>query len=274
MPTEPRGQELEAGASGLQAVERALRLLICLAEAPRPQTLSELARLVGCSTSTVHRTITTLAEYHFVEKDPITRRYRLGLQLLHLADARARQMDLAAIARPYMERLSDYTLETVVLYVVHGIEATAIACIESPQELRQTVEIGRPGPLAELGAKNKVLLAYLSSREVATVFEDIPWARVNRTPGQLREELVRIREQGIARSFGERVPEAASIAAPLWDQRGLVGALAIAGPAGRWTAIAMDRAEGALREAAAEISQQLGGRPDWLQAQVAAQRSA
>lgn len=274
MPTEPRGQELEAGASGLQAVERALRLLMCLADSPRPQTLAELARLVGCSTSTVHRTITTLAEFHFVEKDPITRRYRLGLQLLHLADARARQVDLAAIARPYMEQLNDYTLETVVLYIVHGVEATAIACIESPQELRQTVEIGRPGPLSELGAKNKVLLAYLSPRAVAAVFADIQWARVNRTPGQLREELARIREQGLARSFGERVPEAASMAAPLWDRRGLVGALAIAGPAARWTAAAMDRAEVALREAAAEISRQLGGRPDWLETQAAALRSA
>ncbi len=40
--------------------------------------VAELARLVGANTSTTHRYITTLVAVGLVERDPVTRRYRIA----------------------------------------------------------------------------------------------------------------------------------------------------------------------------------------------------
>jgi DNA-binding IclR family transcriptional regulator len=247
----------------VHVLERSARLLVALADSPRARTLQELGKLIGCSTSTVHRMLTTLADFYLVEKDPVTRRYRLGLGVFHLADARARQSDVRAVAKPRMEWLADYSLETVSLHVLMGRRVLCVEAIESTQELRLIVNVGRERQLAELGAKSKALLAYLPTEEQDSVLDEVDWERVGTTRAALREELARTVETGITRSFGERVAVAASLAAPIFDHRGqIIASLSIAGPKGRWTPEQMDAAEPALRTAALDTSHDLGYRAD------------
>lgn len=259
----PEVGAVEAGPSTLSALTRSLQLLAALADAPRPRTLQELGRAVGCSTSTAHRILATMADFYLVEKDPVTRRYRLGPGVFYLADARSRQADLRAVAKPRMEWLSDYSLETVSLHLLVGASAVCLDIAESRQELRLVQEIGVATRVAELGAKAKVLLAFMPEPEQQAILDEVAWARLGLTPAALREELARIRTTGVARSFGERVDVAASMAAAIHDQRNrVIAALAIAGPKARWTAEAMNEAEPALRQAALEISHELGYRAD------------
>jgi IclR family transcriptional regulator, acetate operon repressor len=58
-----------------------------------------------------------LVEFGLVERDPQTRRYRLGLAALRLADARGQQVELQGVAPPYVEWLRDRSQETVSLSV-------------------------------------------------------------------------------------------------------------------------------------------------------------
>jgi IclR family acetate operon transcriptional repressor len=243
----------------VQAVQRSLRLLLVLAQAPRPRTLQELSGIMSCSVSTVHRMLSTLSDFHLVEKEPNSRRYRLGPAVFHLATARARQTDLRELARPHMESLSDASLETVSLEMRFGQQLVTLDSVESVQEVRLVATVGVTTPIRELGAKCKVVLAFLPLSEQAQVLDQVRWERVNFTRTTLREELIQIRDEGVARSFGERLPGAASIAAPILDNRGeVVGSIAVAGPSGRWTASTMATIEPLLREGTRHISSELG----------------
>jgi DNA-binding IclR family transcriptional regulator len=249
----------DASPGTVLAVQRSLRLLLVLAEAPRPRTLQELSGIMRCSVSTVHRMLATLSDFHLVEKEPSSRRYRLGPAVFHLATARAKQTDLRELARPHMENLSDASLETVSLEMRFGQQLVTLDTVESVQEVRLVGTVGITTPIHELGAKCKVVLAFLPPSEQARILDQVRWERVNFTRTTLRAELIQIREEGVARSFGERLPGAASIAAPILDNRGeVVGSIAVAGPSGRWTARTMAALEPLLREATHRVSAELG----------------
>lgn len=259
----PEKLVVDSSPGTVQAVQRSLRLLLVLAQAPRPRTLQELSVIMGCSISTVHRMLSTLGDFHLVEKEPVSRRYRLGPAVFHLASARSKQTDLREVARRHLEMISDASLETVSLSMRVNLHLITLDTVESVQDLRLVGAVGTTIPLRELGAGCKAVLAFLPRAEQERVLDEVRWERVPYTPSTLREELQQIRTLGIARSYGERLPVAASMAAPLLDSRGdVVGAIAVAGPNGRWTSSAMDGVEPLLRTATREISHGLGYEAD------------
>src|SRR5437762_12777065 len=68
-----------------QSVERALALLTCFSDAQPRLRVSDLARQLELSQSTVSRLLATMESLGFVERDPQTGLYDLGLELVTLA---------------------------------------------------------------------------------------------------------------------------------------------------------------------------------------------
>lgn len=258
--------------TGLLAVERATRLLTVLQDTTEPQTLHNLAAKMGCSASTVHRLVVTLLPVGLVEREPDTGRIRLGLGTLRLASARARQLQLPGVSRPYMERLRTRHQETVSLWVRRGPNALCIASLEGAQELRQYVHPGTLAPLTDFGAKSRVLLAGLPARDLDEILQTAPLDLLGVTLPTVRRQIERIRETGITRVAGADTdrddpemgialasPHISAIAAPLFNEAGsIAAALAIAGPRTRFVRSVMDAAAVDLKEAAAAISRELG----------------
>src|SRR5205807_2377348 len=69
------------------AVDRAAGILLALGNGGGDASLSALARLLRIHKSTAHGILTTLARHRFVDRDPSTRRYRLGPALAALGRA-------------------------------------------------------------------------------------------------------------------------------------------------------------------------------------------
>ncbi len=250
----------EAGA--VQSVERALRNLDSLALAARPCSLQELSGELRCSPSTVHRLLATLQRFQFVEKDPGTRRYSLGLGVLRLVDGRGRHADVRALALPHMERLRALCEETLALNILVDRSHVYVERLESPHGIRWSIQVGTSVPLAQLAATAKALLAFLPTAEAEAILAEVDWARVGRTRAEVQAELAAIRQGAAARSFAERVAGVSSLAAAIRDQQGQPRAtLSISGPLDRWTAARMDQIEPELLDAAEAISAALGYQP-------------
>ncbi|MGH3089215.1 MAG: IclR family transcriptional regulator domain-containing protein, partial [Rubrobacteraceae bacterium] len=78
-------------------------------------------------------------------------------------------------------------------------------------------------------------------------------------PESLREQLLRVKEEGWARSSGERSPGVAAIAAPVFDASGEVaGTVLVSAPAGRLLAKQRRKFAPLVREAASRASRDLG----------------
>jgi IclR family acetate operon transcriptional repressor len=252
----------DEGASAVQSVDRALRILEALASESRPRSLQELSRALGCSATTIHRLLSTLQQYDYVEKDPETRRYGIGLGILRLTDARDRHADVRGAALPLMERLRELSGESVGLNLLVGQRFICAERLESFHRLRWTTPIGLSVPLERLGASAMALLAYLPPADRLAVLAKVDWTRVRLTRGEVETELNAIRQRGITRSFGTWQDGTSSIAATIRGQQGAPrGVLSISGPLNRWTAERMDPIEKELLAAAQELSIALGYRP-------------
>jgi DNA-binding IclR family transcriptional regulator len=232
-----------------------MELLFRLAGRERGTSLQQLAREVGCSKSTAHRLLATLERMAVVERDGISRHYRLGRRAGELAREAQGRADLRQVAVPYMQALRETTDETVTLHLLEGDSYLVVAQVESHHEIRRIHPLGIRVPML-LGATAKAILAFLPWDEARQIL-----AR-NATPAQRgpgEQELRDIRELGYAFSMGERIPGGSAVAAPIFDHQGRVcAALAISGPTFRLTPARATRFVTPLLQAARRISEAIG----------------
>jgi DNA-binding IclR family transcriptional regulator len=139
-----------------QTLDRGLRLLHLVADAPGGVTVTEAAAALGVGRAVVYRLAGTLMAHGLVRRDGAGR-LRLGAGVLHLA-LRAQPL-VADAARPLLRQLAEQVGATAHLTVAEGGEAVAVAVVE-PSWTTYHVAY-RPGsrhPL-ERGAAGRAILA-------------------------------------------------------------------------------------------------------------------
>lgn len=245
-----------------RAIERAFAILEFLGTQPEPVGVREIAGSLEMPPAAAQRVLVTLARLGMINRDPITRRYELGHKVLQLAQRFLEHMGLPRIAESLLREIRDRCDETVSLFITNGRERVCVASEESTREIRRVLHVGTSLPLWA-GASGKLLLAHLVEDEGTNVLEHLtirPFTKDTVTDREtLRKELERVREKGYATSFGERVPEAASVAAPVRDGEGtVVAAFTISAPSARWTEARGPLLIDLALEGAARLSERLG----------------
>ena len=215
----------------------------------------EISRGTGMSPSTVHRALTMLASEGLVGREDETMRYSLGLTFLRLALRVNSRTTVVTVALPVMRRLVERLDETVVLGVYDRMHEQMFfaASVESTQQLRYVVPLNEEIPVY-LGASGYAILAHLPDADRRRIIE-----RAKLDAKQVEASCRRIREQGYARSQGQRIPGAVGIAAPIFDarmeaDRPVIGDLVVTIPEQRFDEANEAEVAAAVKAAAAEIS--------------------
>jgi DNA-binding IclR family transcriptional regulator len=139
-----------------QTLDRGLRLLQLVADAPGGLTVTEAAARLGVGRAVVYRLATTLGEHGMIRRDPAGR-LRLGAGVLHLA--RRAQPLVADAALPCLRRLAEQVGATAHLTIAEGGEGLALAVVEpSWTQFHIAYRTGSRHPL-ELGAAGLAILA-------------------------------------------------------------------------------------------------------------------
>ena len=223
----------------LSSVKKALELLDHFTVERPELSLAEISREVDAHKSSVFRVLTTLKAAGFLEKDPLSGKYRLGLKILDLAGRVWGRYDIRQIATPYMEELARETGEVIHLAVLDGSD---IVYLEKKgqgqgQVLTVATRLGGRNP-AYASSMGKILLADLSKSELKAIFgrgklEKLTPNTIDEIP-KLIEELARIREQGFALDNEETFPGIRCVGAPIRDAGGkVVAAVSVTVPAQR-----------------------------------------
>src|SRR5690606_37629225 len=226
-------------------------------------TLAELTHRTGLPKPPARRLIRELAEAGLLEYTPDG--VRLGLRLLELGAMVQSHSPLCEVAQPYLRELAATTGQTVHLGVLTGGEVLYLEKLTAPAGPPAPTRAGRRMPAYCTGL-GKAMLASSPPEVVATTLRQ-PLRRLTpRTltlPGQLAQELDRVRARGIAFDHEEAVPGVVCAAAPILDPAGdLVGGLSVTG----WSArLNPGRLAGRVARSAELISSRL--------AAVAADRS-
>ena len=149
--------------SQVQVIARAATILRALEDENIGLSLGQIAQRVQLARSTVQRIVAALETEKLVIAATPNGRVRLGPTITRLA-ASVRS-DFIALARPYLERLSEELHETVDLSTVKKDHLVFIDQVIGPQRLRTVSAVGETFPLY-CTANGKAYLAQLSDAGV------------------------------------------------------------------------------------------------------------
>jgi len=218
-------------AETLGSVERALDALLLFDADRREIGVTELAQLLGCSTSSAQRTIHTLTKLQFLRRDEHRRVYRLGTGVLHLARAWQSTASLASITRPVIAELAEQTGLTATFAVADHAHMRAVVAVDGPEgALRDYPITGELFP-AHVGAISKAYYAYLPKALREHFTSQRPLARytsmTSMNPEVLEEEFSLIRERGYCVTQGEYDEQVSALAMPVQLSNDPLGSVSV-----------------------------------------------
>lgn len=219
-------------ASDTSSTQKLCRILRALS-VPEAQRLADVAEATGLNKATVLRLLDALAEEGFVERDPDSKRYRLGEHATLMGLASQGREQLSDRAKLWLIRLAALSGDTVLLSVRDGAEAVCVDREFGTYPIRASyLDIGSRRPLG-VGAGSLALLAWLPDDEVdALISESMPRiaARYPKISERLlRDSIARSRQQGFAVLLDVVVERMGGVALPILGTDGRpLGALSIA----------------------------------------------
>ena len=247
----------------MTTVDKALSLLRFFTPTQPSIGLSELARSSGFDKTTTLRCMTALLRNGFVEQDAQTRKYRIGLSPIKLAQIREQSFPVQSVISPYLNSLADTFGETAHGTLIMGSEPVTAAVSEPDRALFVHVEHSTPLPW-HATASGIAISAFLPSEERQDLLSRESLETYTTTtpsnPDQFRDALLACRRDGLARAESTFEDDVVGTAAPIFGQTDKpVGSIAVAAVAHRLTQDLQSRIDTALKRSAAEITQQLGG---------------
>lgn len=198
--------------------------------------VTEAASLLGRPKSTVSRWLSAMEDAGFVDREPVSGRYRLGMRLAGLGQLARQSTSLQQHAHPHLVALAEATGETANLVLLSEGVAVNVEMVEGPRPIKHVGWLGRQLPLHATAA-GKTLLAWLPAGTVDRLVE-VPMSRYTGltvvVPSAFQEELARVREQGYAQAWGEFEDDLVGVGAPVRDhEEQVVAAVTISAPMAR-----------------------------------------
>jgi len=247
---------------GTQAIRRAVAVLKAFGPGPARLTAQQLSQRTGLNRSTVYRLLSALEHEGLVAAGE-DGRYRLGPDIAVLGTLALRQIDLRALAQPFMRTLAKRSGETIDLEIRHGTHVMIIEEIAGDHLLNASSNVGTLYA-AHCTATGKLLLAALPADALEAILSAGLCAcgpRAITDPAALRADLQASLVRGYATAYEELEAHLHAVAAPIYDHQGqIAAALSISGPSARMPRRREPEIAHMLMDACAEIGHALGYR--------------
>jgi DNA-binding IclR family transcriptional regulator len=247
----------------LSSVVRAMKVLEALAATGKPAALKDLATMLGLDKATAHRLLNSLCSGGMVQKVGGNGCYALGPACLKLAESFRKSLPMRDRVLPYLDKLVKWTGETAIYCERYSHDScVTVERRDSPHDTRTFSGTGVVRPLTA-GSSAQAILAMLPREEMRSIVDGKKLLR--RTPfapatkQEIFEKVRRIEARGYAVSIRERDLDTGGIAAPIFNDRAVIGSIAIIGPIDRIKRFGIEKLGAKVRLVAGEFSRELGG---------------
>ena len=246
----------------VKSAERVLTLLETIGITPAGTTFSQLNANLRIPKSSLHALLEVLTSRDYIELDPDTRRYSLGVRVWETGYAYHRHHGVLKQAQEVLEKVVARVNETVQFAKLVGSENVYLAKVDSTHPLRLQSDVGARLQAHATGI-GKVLLAQLDDEEVRRRFvrKDLPVYTANTIPtvSALLDELAIIRQRGFAIDNEEYSLGVFCAAVPVFGTSGPAkNALSVSVPIIRATQKSLSTILAAIAEGSIEISTRVG----------------
>lgn len=247
----PTGEERDYT---VRAVDRVCAILNLLQQSVDGVSMGEVAEITKLPKSSAFRYLWTLQKHRYVESDPITGLFRLGLGFVGM---QSRQLEvLRERARPYLEKLRDCFDETTNLGILDGDTVVYLDVLECRRSVRLAVSRGDRDALHST-ALGKAIAAHLPDARVREILRKsgMPRSTANTitTIDGFRKELANVRANGYAVDDAENELDGRCVAVPLQGTR-LPAAISLSAPAARFPAQDVPKVAAELMDIAHNIA--------------------
>lgn len=248
----------------IQALDRALELLIYLNRQGKEVGITQIASDMGVYKSTIFRTLSTLEARGFISRNPETEKYWLGRQLFVLGKSVENKMGVQEVIRPYARKLHQRFHEVVNVSIMEHNPGDVYHSVIILKEIsdQQLLTVNPPvGALSEChcSAVGKCLLAFGDHIDLS-VYEKKGLTQFTShtitSLEMLRREFDKVRRRGYAMDHEEQELGLTCIGAPILDRNHKsVAAISLSGPTSRMNGADIEDRIEAVCNAAREISE-------------------
>lgn len=245
----------------MTSATKTLELLSFFSEQHPEIGLSQFCKLTSRDKATTYRYLQSLEIVGFIEKNPLTKKYRMGPAVLPLAQIRERTVPRKSAAKASVEQLADATGETAHVSVLSGTTLYSLVAVESPKHSTRAIVDLKTLPL-HATASGICTLAYGPDILTQTAKQNLErfTAKTQTTEQGLDAAIQRVKETGFSHSKGSIEEDIYGLSAPLFDQSGTIaGAVSVASVATRFNADTERTIKHQLILASRQISHNWGG---------------
>jgi IclR family KDG regulon transcriptional repressor len=262
LPPEEKVPDPDKERGGVQSIARAFAIAEEIARNREGIGLAELSKRVGLHNSTTFHLVKTMVQLGYVSQLADSRKYRIGRRMFTLAAGALDEIELVSVATPILEKLTGETGEYSHFAIRSGEQIVVVAKTAGTGIFQMVDRTGAVRP-AHATALGKVLLSALSPSQIERYLKTCDLHRFTAKTIVEKEALLReieeVRRKGLAFDDGEFDPEARCVAVPVRDFTGRVaGAIGMSGPMWRLSLQALQEKSKYVREAAVQLSAELG----------------
>jgi IclR family acetate operon transcriptional repressor len=246
----------------VQSLVRAFGLLDALVAHDEGLTLTDIAKRVGLPRSTTHRLLTTMDALHYVEFDPATNHWLIGVQAFALGSSFVQVRDLGRLGRPIMRSLMLEANEVVNIAVPDQSGVRYVGHVRPIADHAVRHASGDHLPM-HTTASGKVLLAHWDVAELDRFLQSNRLSRKTGCSIVEKDALVRqlelIRVRGFAIDDQENAMGTRCVAAPVFDHnRRVKASLSISGSVTRLCDARLESLGRSLSAAAKRMTSDMG----------------
>lgn len=241
-------------------IKKTFEVLSLIVDSNKPLGVTEIARNLSLSKSTVFGILKALQEMGFVVKSKSTKRYTTGQELFKLSKKVLQGGELVSIARPFLERLVEIVDETVFLCVREDIVVKVLDTIETRKKLKISSPVGTRLPITA-SVFCKAFLAHMANDEIRD------FLKVKGLPKYTSNSIIDIdlfideiettRKQGYSLDLEEYLMGVRAIAALIYANDFPVAAICILGFTGSMAEEGIPEMSRQLKDTARLISERL-----------------
>lgn len=245
----------------LSSVTNAMKILDSFSNTRTVIYVSEIAKELNLSKSTVSRLVRTLEAGQFLEKDQQSQGYILGKKILAIGGIVANANEIYREVSPVLAHVVQETSEGAQVAALDGTDVYYISKLSGPYFTAVHTQIGLKNPFHATGT-GKVLMAFQDEETIQKALSRELQAFTEYTvtnPIQLEKSFEKIRRQGYSLTVEELTLGNYSLAFPVRNWEGkVVCALSIVGPLSRVNKEKLKNYTQVLRNAAQIASERLG----------------
>ena len=243
-------------------LDRALSIIELLNEKTKGLSVNEVAAILGLPVNSVYRIMTTLERRKYVKKSKDGPGFILSEKLLQLATPVTGDPSFIESVIPYLYKLRDETRESMLAGTIVEEEGIVLEQIDGLHNFSFKVKPGLRFPL-HTSAPGKAYLAALSDVESGQIISNLKFTRFTSktitTQAKLHKELIQVRQLGYAVDREEEMEGQICIGAVVRNKKNNVaGAIWLVAPSGRMDKQKIEQTGRLIKQAADEISTNLG----------------